>query len=53
LIASEKNVEEIRQFIEADSLAYLSVEGMMVAVGGKKTGYCAACFNGEYPTGLY
>lgn len=53
LIASEKNVEEIRKFIDADSLAYLSVEGMMSAVGGKKTGYCAACFNGDYPTGLY
>ena len=53
LIASTKTVEEIRRFIGADSLAYLSVEGMMEAVGGKKTGYCAACFNGEYPTSLF
>ncbi len=50
LIASGKSVEEICRYIDADSLAYLSVEGMIEAVGGKKTGYCAACFNGEYPT---
>ncbi|MCB9026553.1 MAG: amidophosphoribosyltransferase [Bdellovibrionaceae bacterium] len=53
LIASMKSVEEIRIFIDADTLAYLSVEGMMEAVGGNKTGYCAACFNGEYPTSLF
>lgn len=53
LIASNKSVEEIRQFIEADSLSYLSVEGMMEAVGGNKTGYCAACFDGKYPTHLF
>ncbi|MCB0356531.1 MAG: amidophosphoribosyltransferase [Bdellovibrionales bacterium] len=53
LIASTKTVEEIREFINADSLSYLSVEGMMESVGGKKTGFCAACFNGEYPTSLF
>ncbi len=49
LIASAKSVEEIRRFIEADTLGYLSLEAMLDAVGnGKK--YCSACFTGCYPT---
>lgn len=53
LIASHKSVEEIREFIGADTLAYLSVEGLRRAVGGEERGFCAACFTGRYPTPLY
>ena len=48
LIAANKTVEEIRQHIGADSLGYLSLEGMVRATGGEKSEYCAACFTGEY-----
>ncbi|GEC89750.1 amidophosphoribosyltransferase [Brevibacillus brevis] len=54
LIAATKSVEEIRQIIEADSLSFLSVEGMIDAIGrtdsAPNRGHCLACFNGEYPT---
>jgi amidophosphoribosyltransferase len=49
LIASSSSVEEIRKFIEADSLAYLSHEGMYIFVKGKTEGFCDACFSGNYP----
>jgi amidophosphoribosyltransferase len=52
LIASQHTTEEIRKFVEADSLAYLSMDGLYKAVG-ESEGYCAACFNNEYPTPLY
>jgi amidophosphoribosyltransferase len=51
LIAANKSVEEIREYIGADSLAYLSVEGLKQACGeGEKTTYCTACYTGKYPT---
>ncbi|MGF9908836.1 amidophosphoribosyltransferase [Brevibacillus porteri] len=54
LIAATKSVEEIRQIIEADSLSFLSIEGMIDAIGrtdsAPNRGHCLACFNGEYPT---
>ena len=51
LIAANHSVEEIRQFIEADSLAYLSLEGLLHSVRDEqKTGYCTACYTGNYPT---
>lgn len=56
LIAASKSVEEIRRLIGADSLAYLSPEGMVEAIGRTSTeqyrGHCLACFNGDYPTPL-
>ncbi len=48
LIAAQKSVEEIRDHICADSLAYLSVDGMMNALRSEN-GYCNACFTGQYP----
>jgi amidophosphoribosyltransferase len=48
LIASHHTVEEIRRFIEADSLAYLSLEGMLASVSGPPDSYCNACWTGEY-----
>ncbi len=49
LIASSNSVEEIRKFIGADSLAYLSREGMYIFVQGKSEGFCDACFTRNYP----
>ena len=48
LIAHSKSVEQIRAHIEADSLSYLSLDGMMQAIGSQ-TGYCNACYTGIYP----
>jgi len=48
LIASSHSVEEIREFINADSLAYLSLEGMLGALSGEPDSYCTACWTGEY-----
>jgi amidophosphoribosyltransferase len=49
LIASSSSVEEIRRFIEADTLAYLSREGMYAYFNGQSRGFCDACFSGNYP----
>ena len=49
LLAANKSVEEIRQFIDADSLGYLSVKGLLEVVGGSQGGFCDACFTGNYP----
>ncbi|MDP2233191.1 MAG: amidophosphoribosyltransferase [Actinomycetota bacterium] len=49
LIASAKSVEEIRDFIGADSLAFLSLDAMVEATGAPKDSFCLACFDGEYP----
>jgi len=53
LIAANKSVEEIRDYIGADSLAYLSLEGLKKACGeGHPTSYCTACYTGNYPTDI-
>jgi amidophosphoribosyltransferase len=49
LIASSHDVEEIRRYITADSLAYLTEEGMYAFLGGVQPGFCDACFTGRYP----
>jgi len=49
LIAAQKSVEEIRKFIGADSLGYLSLEGLVEAIGLPHQELCLACFNGKYP----
>ena len=49
LIAATHELEEIRVFIEADSLGYLSLEGMLQAFGKGEGETCAACFSGRYP----
>jgi amidophosphoribosyltransferase len=49
LIGAVKSVEEIREHIDADSLAYLSVEDMVAATGATADRYCLACFTGDYP----
>ncbi|NSW89599.1 MAG: amidophosphoribosyltransferase [Firmicutes bacterium] len=49
LMASTYSLEEIRNIIGADSLEYLSLEGLMKTPIGSKCNFCCACFNGEYP----
>jgi amidophosphoribosyltransferase len=51
LIGANMTVDQIRDYIDADSLAYLSLEGMKKACNeGEKTTYCVACYTGIYPT---
>ena len=49
LIASKLSTEEIAKYVEADSLAYLSIDGLVRAIKDKKENYCFACFDGNYP----
>jgi amidophosphoribosyltransferase len=49
LVGADLTVEEIRAYVAADSLGYLSLEGMVEASGGGKDRFCRACFDGEYP----
>ncbi len=49
LAATNRSVEEIREYLEVDSLAYLSLEGMLSCVKGGQDRFCAACFTGNYP----
>jgi amidophosphoribosyltransferase len=54
LVAASHTVEEIGRYVTCDSIAYLSHEGMMAAVGsdGSGAGYCSACFTGKYAVSL-
>ena len=52
LIASNHSVEEIRQYLGADTLGYLSLDGMLHASAGDPQRFCHACFSGVYPTPL-
>ena len=49
LIASRTSVEEIRRHLMADTLGYLSIEGMLKGVSGAPDRFCVACFSGDYP----
>jgi amidophosphoribosyltransferase len=49
LIGADLTVEQISDYIGADSLGYLSLEGMVEASAGRKEDFCRACFDGEYP----
>ncbi|HLJ46071.1 MAG TPA: amidophosphoribosyltransferase [Bryobacteraceae bacterium] len=52
LIASSHSVESIRQFVGADSIAYLSLDALRESVADNKGEYCYACYTGNYPTEL-
>jgi amidophosphoribosyltransferase len=52
LIASAQSLEDIRQYLNADSLAYLSQEGLYAFTPGDGKGFCDACFTGRYPVPL-
>ncbi|MBF0421719.1 MAG: amidophosphoribosyltransferase [Magnetococcales bacterium] len=49
LLAAHQSLEDMRKFIAADSLAFVSLEGLYKAIGGQGRGYCDACFSGSYP----
>ena len=49
LIAANMSIDEIRQRTGADTLAYLSVDGLLAVAGGQQGGFCDACFTGSYP----
>jgi amidophosphoribosyltransferase len=49
LIAARKSIPAIREYIGADSLGYLSLDGLIKAVGRPKNSFCLACFTGDYP----
>ena len=49
LIAASQTVEEIRQYLNADSLAYLPLEALEASVEEDRDLYCSACFSGNYP----
>ncbi|HEX8286527.1 MAG TPA: amidophosphoribosyltransferase [Pyrinomonadaceae bacterium] len=50
LIAAQMSVDEVCRYIEADSLGYLSLEGMLDAINIDETSACVACWTGKYPT---
>ncbi|MEO1920626.1 MAG: amidophosphoribosyltransferase [Sphingomonadaceae bacterium] len=57
LLAAQMDVEPMREFIHADSLAFISIDGLYRAVGAEKRNngcpqFCDACFTGDYPTSL-
>jgi amidophosphoribosyltransferase len=49
LIAATHTLEEIQKYIGADSVGYLSLEGMLSAVGTRRSSYCTSCYTGRYP----
>ena len=51
-IANHKTLENIREYLKVDSLKYLSMNGLVKAIGESKEKFCFACFNGEYPVNV-
>ncbi len=50
LIASKRSIQKIQNYVECDSLGYLSIEGMLASIEGNPSDYyCTACFSGQYP----
>jgi amidophosphoribosyltransferase len=49
LIAATHSLDEIKKYVEADSLAYLSLSGLRSAVGPQQNDYCTSCYTGVYP----
>lgn len=51
-VANHKTLEDIRKFLNVDSLKYLSINGLVKAIGESKERFCFACFNNEYPVSI-
>jgi amidophosphoribosyltransferase len=49
LIAATHTLDEIKRYLDADSVGYLSLEGLMTAVGNERNSYCTSCYTGKYP----
>lgn len=52
LLACNNTMEEIKKFLDVESIGYLSLEGMLAATTPDKSNFCTACFSGQYPTPL-
>jgi len=52
LIASNKEIEKIREYLGVDSLGYLSVDSLVECIGIDRDELCLGCLTGEYPTSL-
>jgi len=52
LIAATHTLEEIREFLEADTIGYLSLEGLLTAVGPERRSYCSSCYTEIYPVAI-
>ena len=52
LIGATHTLEEIRAFLEADSVEYLSLDGLLSAVGTERGSYCSSCYTGRYPVAI-
>ncbi len=50
LLAAERSIAEVRDYVGADSLGYLTLRGLREATGADPGGFCTACLSGEYPT---
>jgi amidophosphoribosyltransferase len=50
--SEQRAIEEIRRFLGADSVGYLSLESLRVAVGDRDEKFCTSCYTGNYPTEL-
>jgi amidophosphoribosyltransferase len=51
-VANHKTLEDIRKFLNVDSLKYLSMNGLVRAIGESREKFCFACFNNEYPVSI-
>jgi amidophosphoribosyltransferase len=49
LIAATHSLDEIRKYVGADTLGYLSLEGLLTAIGDRRQSYCTSCYTGQYP----
>jgi amidophosphoribosyltransferase len=49
LIAATHTLQEIRKYLNAESLSYLSLDGLLQAVGTRSQSYCTSCYTGNYP----
>jgi amidophosphoribosyltransferase len=52
LLASSLAIDEIREFLNVDSLAYVSLDRLKTATGAPGAGFCDACFTGDYPVAV-
>ena len=53
LLACNNTMEEIKKFLDVDSIGYLSLDGMLKATTQPANAFCAACFTGQYPTQIF
>jgi amidophosphoribosyltransferase len=52
LLAADLSIEEVRDYLNCDTLAYLTLDRLITATGASASGFCSACLTGEYPVGI-